>query len=99
MTGLRAGRNEGPGSPFVAPGLTSVIHSFVNPGTGCRPAVRANANNSAASQLSLLGDCLIEAIPDETILALKEACWRNEDGPEDASRASSTPREQPTARG
>jgi CxxC motif-containing protein (DUF1111 family) len=81
VTVLRAGRADFPGSPFVAPSLTSVVHSFANPGTRCQPSVPQNSNVTARRlSLSLLGDGLVEAIPDETILALEEAGRRHEDG-------------------
>ncbi|MSV29372.1 MAG: hypothetical protein EXQ52_11630 [Bryobacterales bacterium] len=87
VTVLRAGRGDGPGGPggpggpFIAPSLTSVIHSFANPGTRCQPSVPVNANVTARRlSIPLFGDGLIEAIPDATILALEEAGRRHEDG-------------------
>ena len=66
---------------FTPPLGTSLIHLFSIPEHQCQPKVPMNANVTARRlPLPTFGDGLIEAIPDELILALQDPNDRNGDG-------------------
>jgi CxxC motif-containing protein (DUF1111 family) len=79
---LRAGRRNADGEfeTLDASGET-LFHLFSVPGHGCQPIVPADANVFARRvPIPLFGAGLVEAIPDETLLALDDARDRNGDG-------------------
>jgi CxxC motif-containing protein (DUF1111 family) len=79
---LRAGRRNADGEfeTLDASGET-LFHLFSVPGHGCQPIVPPDANVFARRvPIPLFGAGLVEAIPDETLLALDDARDRNGDG-------------------
>jgi CxxC motif-containing protein (DUF1111 family) len=79
---IRAGR-RGPRGEFIALDETgeSLFHLFSLPSHGCQPIIPAEATIIARRMpIPLFGAGLIEAIPDETLLALDDPADRNRDG-------------------
>ena len=79
---IRAGR-RGPRGEFIALDETgeSLFHLFSLPSHGCQPIIPAEATIIARRMpIPLFGAGLIEAIPDETLLALEDPADRNRDG-------------------
>ena len=61
--------------------LDTLFHLFSNPTHGCQPALPPEANVIARRvPIPLFGAGLVEAIPDETLLALEDRDDRNGDG-------------------
>ncbi len=61
--------------------LDTLFHLFSNPTHSCQPSIPLEANIIARRvPLPVFGDGLIEAIPDETLLALEDPDDRNGDG-------------------
>jgi CxxC motif-containing protein (DUF1111 family) len=79
---VRAGR-RGPGGEFIAldPSGESLFHLFSVPGHACQPVIPADATIIVRRvPIPLFGAGLVEAIPDDTILALEDPTDRNRDG-------------------
>ena len=88
MSEVRAGhRNEdGTFRPLDATGET-LFHTFSLPDHACQPVLPLDTNVVARRMpVPLFGAGLLEAIPDETLLALADPLDRNRDG--SAGRAS-----------
>ena len=82
MTELRAGRRNAAGEfeALDASGET-LFHMFSVPGHGCQPVLPPEANVFARRvPIPLFGAGLVEAIPDETLLALEDPLDRDRDG-------------------
>jgi CxxC motif-containing protein (DUF1111 family) len=82
MAELRAGRRNANGEfeTLDASGDT-LFHMFSVPGHGCQPALPPDANVFARRvPIPLFGAGLVEAIPDQTLLALEDPFDRNGDG-------------------
>ena len=82
MAELRAGRRNANGEfeTLDASGDT-LFHMFSVPGHGCQPALPIDANVFARRvPIPLFGAGLVEAIPDETLIALEDPFDRNGDG-------------------
>lgn len=80
MLEIRAGRRESDGS-FTEPSDGSVFQIFSIPPHGCQKLVPAEANVfSRRKALAIFGDGLIEAIPDEVLLARTAANRSHQDG-------------------
>ena len=82
MAELRAGRRNANGEfeTLDASGDT-LFHMFSVPGHGCQPVLPADTNVFARRvPIPLFGAGLVEAIPDETLLALEDPNDRNGDG-------------------
>jgi CxxC motif-containing protein (DUF1111 family) len=82
MAELRAGRRNANGEfeALNASGDT-LFHMFSVPGHGCQPVLPADANVFARRvPIPLFGAGLVEAIPDETLMALEDPFDRNGDG-------------------
>jgi CxxC motif-containing protein (DUF1111 family) len=79
---VRAGK-RGPGGEFVAlyESGESLFHLFSVPSHGCQPAIPPDATIIARRvPIPVFGAGLVEAIPDETLLALEDPVDRNRDG-------------------
>jgi CxxC motif-containing protein (DUF1111 family) len=79
---VRAGR-RGPQGEFVAldPSGETLFHLFSVPGHACQPVIPADATIIVRRvPIPLFGAGLVEAIPDDTILALEDPFDRNRDG-------------------
>jgi len=79
---VRAGRYTADGSylGLDAAGET-LVHLFSLPGHGCQPVIPADANIIVRRiPIPVFGAGLVEAIPDDTILALADPDDRNGDG-------------------
>ena len=82
MAELRAGRRNANGEfeTLNASGDT-LFHMSSGPGHGCQPALPIDANVFARRvPIPLFGAGLVEAIPDETLIALEDPFDRNGDG-------------------
>jgi CxxC motif-containing protein (DUF1111 family) len=82
MAELRAGRRNANGEfeTLDASGDT-LFHMFSVPGHGCQPVLPPDANVFARRvPIPLFGAGLVEAIPDQTLLALEDPLDRNGDG-------------------
>ena len=82
MAELRAGRRNANGEfeTLNASGDT-LFHMFSVPGHGCQPALPIDANVFARRvPIPLFGAGLVEAIPDESLIALEDPFDRNGDG-------------------
>jgi CxxC motif-containing protein (DUF1111 family) len=82
MAELRAGRRNANGEfeTLDASGDT-LFHMFSVPGHGCQPVLPPDTNVFARRvPIPLFGAGLVEAIPDETLLALEDPQDRNGDG-------------------
>jgi CxxC motif-containing protein (DUF1111 family) len=82
MAELRAGRRNASGEfeTLDASGDT-LFHMFSVPGHGCQPVLPADTNVFARRvPIPLFGAGLVEAIPDQTLLALEDPQDRNGDG-------------------
>ncbi len=82
MAELRAGRSNANGEfeTLDASGDT-LFHMFSVPGHGCQPVLPPDANVFARRvPIPLFGAGLVEAIPDQTLLALEDPLDRNGDG-------------------
>jgi CxxC motif-containing protein (DUF1111 family) len=82
MAELRAGRRNASGEfeTLDASGET-LFHMFSVPGHGCQPILPPDTNVFARRvPIPLFGAGLVEAIPDETLLALEDPQDRNGDG-------------------
>jgi len=82
MAELRAGRRNASGEfeTLDASGDT-LFHMFSVPGHGCQPVLPADTNVFARRvPIPLFGAGLVEAIADETLLALEDPLDRNGDG-------------------
>jgi CxxC motif-containing protein (DUF1111 family) len=82
MAELRAGRRSASGEfeTLDASGDT-LFHMFSVPGHGCQPVLPADTNVFARRvPIPLFGAGLVEAIPDQTLLALEDPQDRNGDG-------------------
>ena len=74
---------RGPRGEFVAldPSGESLFHLFSVPSHACQPLIPADATVFARRvPIPLFGAGLVEAIPDETLLALEDPVDRNRDG-------------------
>ncbi len=79
LRGARLGADGQPAA-FDADGST-LFHLFSVPGHGCQPQIPADVVVVARrAPIPLFGAGLVEAIPDETILALADPDDRNRDG-------------------
>jgi CxxC motif-containing protein (DUF1111 family) len=79
---VRAGR-RGPGGEFIAldPSGESLFHLFSVPGHACQPVIPPEATIIVRRvPIPLFGAGLVEAIPDEVLLALEDPADRNRDG-------------------
>jgi CxxC motif-containing protein (DUF1111 family) len=79
---IRAGR-RGPRGEFIAldEGGESLFHLFSLPSHACQPVIPAEATIIARRiPIPVFGAGLVEAIPDETLLALEDPIDRNRDG-------------------
>ena len=79
---LRAAR-RGPRGEFVAldPSGETLFHLFSVPSHSCQPVIPPDATIFARRvPIPLFGAGLVEAIPDETLLALEDPVDRNRDG-------------------
>jgi CxxC motif-containing protein (DUF1111 family) len=79
---VRAGR-RGPSGEFIAldPSGETLFHLFSVPGHTCQPVIPADATIIARRvPIPVFGAGLVEAIPDETLLALEDPNDRNRDG-------------------
>jgi CxxC motif-containing protein (DUF1111 family) len=79
---VRAGR-RGPQGEFVAldPSGESLFHLFSVPGHACQPVIPAEATIIVRRvPIPVFGAGLVEAIPDEVLLALEDPSDRNRDG-------------------
>jgi len=75
--------SRGPRGEFVAldPSGESLFHLFSVPSHSCQPVIPAAATIIARRvPIPLFGAGLVEAIPDETLLALEDPVDRNRDG-------------------
>lgn len=80
VTVLHAGNLDRATGVFTAPSLTTVVHANAVRGIPCRPRVPANTNVQARRiSPPMLGDGLIEAIADDTLIALEDQGRRNAD--------------------
>jgi CxxC motif-containing protein (DUF1111 family) len=82
MAELRAGRRNARGEfeTLDASGDT-LFHMFSVPGHGCQPVLPEDTNVFARRvPIPLFGAGLVEAIPDQTLLALEDPDDRNRDG-------------------
>ena len=82
MAELRAGRRNANGEfeTLNASGDT-LFHMFSVPGHGCQPVLPPDTNVCARRvPIPLFGAGLVEAIPDETLIALEDPFDRNGDG-------------------
>jgi CxxC motif-containing protein (DUF1111 family) len=82
MAELRAGRRNANGDFETLDDSGDTLFSkFSVPGHGCQPVLPADANVFARRvPIPLFGAGLVEAIPDETLLALEDPNDRNGDG-------------------
>jgi CxxC motif-containing protein (DUF1111 family) len=79
---IRAGR-RGPRGEFIAldEGGESLFHLFSLPSHACQPVIPPEATIIARRiPIPVFGAGLVEAIPDETLLALEDPVDRNRDG-------------------
>jgi Di-haem oxidoreductase, putative peroxidase len=79
---IRAGR-RGPRGEFIALDESgeSLFHLFSLPSHGCQPVIPPDATIIARRvPIPVFGAGLVEAIPDETLLALEDPADRNRDG-------------------
>jgi len=79
---VRAAR-RGPGGEFVPldPAGETLFHLFSIPTHGCQPMIPPEATVIARRvPIALFGAGLVEAIPDETLMALEDPIDRNRDG-------------------
>ena len=79
---IRAGR-RGPRGEFIPldEGGESLFHLFSLPSHACQPVIPAEATIIARRvPIPVFGAGLVEAIPDETLLALEDPVDRNRDG-------------------
>ena len=79
---VRAGK-RGPGGEFVPldPSGESLFHLFSVPGHACQPVIPADATIIVRRvPIPVFGAGLVEAIPDEALLALADPSDRNRDG-------------------
>jgi CxxC motif-containing protein (DUF1111 family) len=79
---VRAGK-RGPRGEFVAldPSGESLFHLFSVPGHACQPVIPADATIIVRRvPIPVFGAGLVEAIPDEALLALEDPSDRNRDG-------------------
>lgn len=77
---VRAGRIEADGS-FTVLGGSTLIHLFSLPNQECQPKIPPEANVIARRMpIPLFGAGLVEAVPDETIVALEDPEDRDADG-------------------
>jgi CxxC motif-containing protein (DUF1111 family) len=79
---VRVGKRPAPGVfESFAPDGESLMHLFSLPSHGCQPVIPAEANLIVRRiPIPVFGAGLVEAIPDETILALADPDDRNGDG-------------------
>ena len=79
---VRVGKRPAPGVfEAFAPDGESLMHLFSLPGHGCQPMIPADANLIVRRiPIPVFGAGLVEAIADETILALADPDDRNGDG-------------------
>jgi len=79
---VRAARRLANGEiEFVDPSGESLFHLFSIPGHGCQPVIPPNANIIIRRvPIPLFGAGLVEAIEDDTLLALADAQARGRDG-------------------
>ena len=82
MAELRAGRRNANGEfETLDDSGDTLFHMFSVPGHGCQPALPPDANVFARRvPIPLFGAGLVEAIPDQTLLALEDPLDRNGDG-------------------
>ena len=82
MAELRAGRRNANGEfETLDDSGDTLFHMFSVPGHGCQPVLPDDANVFARRvPIPLFGAGLVEAIPDETLLALEDPNDRNGDG-------------------
>jgi CxxC motif-containing protein (DUF1111 family) len=82
MAELRAGRRTATGDfETLNASDDTLFHMFSVPGHGCQPVLPPDANVFARRvPIPLFGAGLVEAIPDETLLALEDPLDRNGDG-------------------
>jgi CxxC motif-containing protein (DUF1111 family) len=79
---VRAGR-RGPSGEFIPldPSGESLFHLFSVPGHACQPVIPADATIIVRRvPIPVFGAGLVEAIPDEVLLALEDSSDRNRDG-------------------
>jgi len=79
---VRAGK-RGPGGEFVPldPSGESLFHLFSVPGHACQPVIPVDATIIVRRvPIPVFGAGLVEAIPDEVLLALEDPTDRNRDG-------------------
>jgi CxxC motif-containing protein (DUF1111 family) len=79
---VRAGK-RGPNGEFVPldPSGESLFHLFSVPGHACQPVIPADATIIVRRvPIPVFGAGLVEAIPDEAVLALEDPSDRNRDG-------------------
>jgi CxxC motif-containing protein (DUF1111 family) len=79
---VRAGK-RGPNGEFIAldPSGESLFHLFSVPGHSCQPVIPADATIIVRRvPVPVFGAGLVEAIPDESLLALEDPHDRNRDG-------------------
>jgi CxxC motif-containing protein (DUF1111 family) len=79
---VRAGK-RGPGGEFVPldPSGESLFHLFSVPGHACQPVIPPDATIIVRRvPIPVFGAGLVEAIPDEALLALEDPSDRNRDG-------------------
>jgi CxxC motif-containing protein (DUF1111 family) len=79
---VRAGR-RGPSGEFIPldPSGESLFHLFSVPGHACQPVIPADATIIVRRvPIPVFGAGLVEAIPDEALLALEDSSDRNRDG-------------------
>ena len=79
---MRAGK-RGPGGEFIPLDRSgeSLFHLFSVPGHACQPVIPADATIIVRRvPIPVFGAGLVEAIPDEVLLALEDAGDRNRDG-------------------
>jgi len=79
---VRAGK-RGPNGEFIAldPSGESLFHLFSVPGHACQPVIPADATIIVRRvPIPVFGAGLVEAIPDEALLALEDPGDRNRDG-------------------
>jgi CxxC motif-containing protein (DUF1111 family) len=83
---VRAGYREGPARGLNTAGDT-LIHMLSTPSHGCQPIIPDDVTVIARrAPIPLFGAGLVEAIPDETLLALEDPGDRDRDG--DSGRAA-----------
>lgn len=82
ITELRAGYRDDSGtSRGLNPADDTLIHMLSVPNHGCQPQIPDDVNVIARrAPIPLFGAGLVEAIPDDTILALEDPFDRNRDG-------------------